>query len=119
MTRFHGLVGYGETIKIRPGVFEDKIVERPYFGDVKRIARKLQVGEKIVGDIKVQNSISVMADAYAIDHFFNIRFKIANMIIQLSQTNLHNICNLYRCNAKCIKLPFLFKLFCIPVQNIF
>lgn len=74
MTRFHGLVGYGETIKIRPGVFEDKIVERPYFGDVKRIARKLQVGEKIVGDIKVQNSISVMADAYAIDHFFNIRY---------------------------------------------
>lgn len=74
MTRFHGLVGYGETIKIRPGVFEDKIIERPYFGDVKRIARKLQVGEKIVGDIKVQNSISVMADAYAIDHFFNIRY---------------------------------------------
>ena len=74
MTRFHGLVGYGETIKIRPGVFEDKIVERPYFGDVKRIARKLQVGEKIVGDIKVQNSISIMADAYAVDHFFNIRY---------------------------------------------
>lgn len=74
MTRFHGRVGYGESVQTAPGVYDDVITERVYRGDVKRISRKLQVGDSIIGTIKVQNSISILADAYALNNFFNIRY---------------------------------------------
>ena len=74
MARFFGRVGYGETGETSPGVWVDDIVERSYFGDVVRNARKSSEGENLNNDLSVQNSISIMADAYANDHFFAIRY---------------------------------------------
>jgi hypothetical protein len=74
MARFFGRVGYGETVEVTPGVWEDSIVERSYFGDVIRNARNLREGEHLNMDLSVQNSISIVADAYANDHFFAIRY---------------------------------------------
>lgn len=75
MARFHGRVGYaGETVEASPGVWVDEIVEHSYYGDVIRNARNLQEGENLNFDLKIQNSISIVADAYANDHFFAIRY---------------------------------------------
>lgn len=74
MARFHGRVGYGETVETAPGVWEDQIVEHSYFGDVLRNTRKSSEGEYLNNDLSVQNSISIVADAYANDHFFAIRY---------------------------------------------
>jgi hypothetical protein len=74
MARFFGRVGYGETVEKAPGVYVDDIVERSYFGDVVRNARNLREGENLNADLSVQNSISIVADAYANDHFFAIRY---------------------------------------------
>ena len=74
MTRFFGRIGYGETIENAPGVFIDNIVEYSYYGDVIRNARNLRQGENLNPDLSVQNSISVVADAYANEHFFAIRY---------------------------------------------
>jgi len=74
MARFSGRVGYGEPIETRPGVWVDNIVERTYFGDVIQNIRSLKQGENLNDDISVQNSISIVADAYANDHFFAIRY---------------------------------------------
>jgi len=74
MARFHGKVGYGETVETSPGVWEDVITERSYFGDVLRNTRRLQEGESINDNLSVNNSISIVADAYANDHFFAIRY---------------------------------------------
>jgi len=74
MARFFGRIGYGETKETAPGVFVDDIVEHSYFGDVIRNARNLQQGENLNKDLNVQNSISIVADAYANDNFFNIRY---------------------------------------------
>jgi hypothetical protein len=74
MTRFFGRIGYGETIENAPGVFVDNIVEYSYYGDVIRNARNLRQGENLNPDLSVQNSISVVADAYANEHFFAIRY---------------------------------------------
>jgi len=74
MARFSGRVGYGESVESAPGVWVDEIVERSYFGDVIRNARNLQQGENLNADLSVQNSISIVADAYANDHFFAIRY---------------------------------------------
>jgi len=74
MARFYGRVGYGESVETAPGVWEDQIVEHSYFGDVVRNARTLREGENLNPDLSVQNSISIVADAYANDHFFAIRY---------------------------------------------
>lgn len=74
MTRFHGVVGYGETTETAPGVWQDNIVEYPYFGDVVRHARNFQQGEQLNYDLTVTNSISIVADAYANENFHSIRY---------------------------------------------
>jgi hypothetical protein len=74
MARFFGAVGYGMSVETAPGVWEDKIIERSYFGDVLRNTRHLASGEKVNDDLSVGNSISIVADPYANEHFFAIRF---------------------------------------------
>lgn len=74
MARFFGRVGYGETQEQAAGVWVDEIVEYSYYGDVIRNARNLREGENLNQDLSVQNSISIVADAYANEHFFAIRY---------------------------------------------
>lgn len=74
MAKFYGEVGYGHSELKSPGVWDDVITERKYYGDIIRNARKLADGEKVNNDLTVGNSISIMADAYAYEHFFAIRY---------------------------------------------
>lgn len=74
MAKFYGRIGYGATVETVPGVYEDQITEHSYYGDVIRNARKSAQGEELNNDLSVQNSISIVADAYANDHFFAIRY---------------------------------------------
>lgn len=76
MARFYGKVGYGETVESPPnsGIWVDQITEISYYGDVVRNTRKLDEGESLNNDISVSNSISIVADQYAIEHFFLIKY---------------------------------------------
>ena len=74
--RFYGKVGYGESVEdpVGSGVWVDKITERIYRGDVIRNTRNLDDAEKLNADITVGNSISVVADQFAVEHFFLIKY---------------------------------------------
>lgn len=76
MAKFYGKIGYGESkeTSIGSGVWDDEIVEYQYTGDIIRNTRKSQEGENLNNDITVGNSISIVADAYANEHFFAIRY---------------------------------------------
>ena len=74
MAKFFGEVGYGENVELRSGVWEDVITEYSYFGDVLRNTRKMDDGKYLNNDLSVGNSISIVADAYAFEHFFAIRY---------------------------------------------
>ena len=74
MAKFFGVIGYGESTETVPGVWEDTIVEYQYYGDVVRNSRKLDGESKVNYDLSVGNSISIVADAYAREHFFAIRY---------------------------------------------
>lgn len=76
MARFHGTVGYGNKVESVPGVWEDVITEAQYTGDVVRNTRALESGESVNDDITVGNSISIVADQYAIDHFMKIKYLV-------------------------------------------
>ena len=75
MAKFFGELGYGESVeKGTTGVYEDVIVEKSYYGDVIRNSRRLVEGDKVNDDISLGNSISIMADEYANEHFHAIRY---------------------------------------------
>jgi hypothetical protein len=74
MAKFYDVVGYGHTVESAPGVWKDEIIERKYYGDVVRNTRKLTEGESVNNDLSVNNSIEIVADAYAYDHFFAMRY---------------------------------------------
>lgn len=76
MARFYGEVGYGTPVENPPGsgVWIDVINEYPYQGDVIRNTRQIEAGDKVNEDIVVSNSISIVADQYAIENFFKIKY---------------------------------------------
>lgn len=74
MARFNGEVGYGDQQETSPGVWTNVITEAVYTGDVIRNTRRLEPGEGLNDNIVVGNSISILADQYAIDHFFKIKY---------------------------------------------
>ena len=77
MAKFHGAVGYqGSQVEQKPGVWVDQIIEKQYFGDVVRNARQLRdsQSESVNNDLTINNSISIVADAYANEHFHAIRY---------------------------------------------
>lgn len=76
MARFFGEVGYGSSVEDPEGSgnWKEVITEVVYQGDVIRNIRNLQLGAKVNDDISVTNSISVVADQFAIDNFLNIKY---------------------------------------------
>lgn len=76
MNKFYGEIGYGHNVEepVGSGVYLDKIVEFAYTGDVIRNTRVLENGESLNDDVSVGNSISIIADSYAMEHFFHIRY---------------------------------------------
>jgi hypothetical protein len=74
MARFHGRVGFGHQTETTPGVWADVIAEHLYYGDVVSNSRGLREGENLNPDLSVGNSISIVANAYASEHIFAIRY---------------------------------------------
>jgi len=74
MAKFFGEVGYASLVEVTPGVWDNVIVEKQYYGDVIRNTRRLREGQSVNEDLSVGNSISIIADAYANKHFFAMRY---------------------------------------------
>jgi hypothetical protein len=76
--RFSGTVGFATPTESTPGVWSDVIVERAYFGDVIRDARRLGapslVPPEVAGTISLSNSFSIVGDAMAYESFKYIRY---------------------------------------------
>ena len=76
MTKFYGSIGFAEMTEISPGVYDEQITERNYYGDVIRNVRMLQSTDQLNDNINVNNTISIVADPYAYDHFYSMRYVI-------------------------------------------
>lgn len=74
MQKFHGKVGYVTSVEVEQGIYSDGVTERTYFGDVVRNSIRVQEGQSVNDDLTVGHSISVVADAYANEHFSAIRY---------------------------------------------
>jgi hypothetical protein len=76
MVKFSGKIGYGSSIKTAPGVTEDVIIEKHYYGDVLRLSRDMIAGENVNDDLKLNVEIRVIANAYMGENYLDIRYII-------------------------------------------
>ncbi len=76
MAKFYGKIGYANTVETKPGVYEEQIVERSYYGDLIRNIRRLQSADQVNDDINISNEISIVADPYATNNFHTMRYAV-------------------------------------------
>lgn len=74
MSKWYGKVGFANCVETEPGVWKDEITEHPYYGDVLRKSRGLQNGSDINDDITVNVQISIVADSYATQNIYAMRY---------------------------------------------
>lgn len=74
MAKFYGAIGFGVQIQTSPGVWQEQIEQRNYYGELLRNTRRLQSTSNLNDDLNVSNEISVLADPYIQHNFHSIRF---------------------------------------------
>jgi len=90
MAKWSGKVGFETTLETEPGIWKEKIIEKPYYGDVIRNARRLESSGVINDSVNISNEISFVADPYARENFHTIRYiefmgtkwKVSNIDVQ-------------------------------------
>lgn len=90
MSKYYGKIGFATSTEVKPGIWEDAIYVRAYYGDVFRNIRLLQSSNNINDNINVANQISIVSDPFATQNFHAMRYieymgskwKISNVEIQ-------------------------------------
>lgn len=90
--KYYGKICFSRTVENaeHPGLFEEEVTERNYFGDVIKLSRRWNDGNKINADLDISHQISIVSDPFAQENFVNIRYvewlgkkwKISNVEIQ-------------------------------------
>lgn len=90
--KYYGTVGYAVTAEKQdqPGVWEDTITERFYYGEVIKLYSKWQNSGNLNDNLTIGNAISILADAFAIQNFSLIKYvtlegvkwKVTNVEVQ-------------------------------------
>lgn len=74
MAKWYGKIGYGMIEETSPGVYEEKIVERNYYGELGRNNRRLESSSNLNDNINIANEISIVADPFANENFHAMRY---------------------------------------------
>lgn len=75
MAKYHGKIGFVQTKQIRPGVTVEVADERVYNGDILRSQKRWeQTSNQLNENLTLSNQFSIVADPYAYDNFFAIRY---------------------------------------------
>lgn len=74
MAKFYGPIGYAVTKETTPGVWEDKIIEHMYYGELIRNTRRIQTADQLNDNINVANEISILADPFARENFHLMKY---------------------------------------------
>ena len=74
MARFYGKVGYAMRVETAPSVWSDSIVERDLYGSVLNQTASSEESDKVNDDVRLSSRISVVADAFELGHYRNIKY---------------------------------------------
>lgn len=74
MAKFYGKVGFIRIEETAPDVYSEILTERLYKGDVIRNQKRYQSSESLNDDVVLSNNISIVADSYANENVFAIKY---------------------------------------------
>ena len=74
MAKWFGKIGYVVTEETEPGVWEETVTEREYFGDMTSDRRKRQNSGEVNDNINLSNVISIVADPFAYQNCSNMAY---------------------------------------------
>ena len=76
MAKWYGVIGYADTVEVEPGIWDEQVTERPYYGELIRNTRRLQTTDKVNDDLTISNQISIVSDPYAINNFHAMKYAV-------------------------------------------
>lgn len=76
MAKFHGKIGYVESVESAPSVWTDQITEREYYGDVIRESKQWTNPGQVNANLTIRNRISILADDFANGNFSAMKYVI-------------------------------------------
>lgn len=96
MSKWFGKIGYAITGETEPGVWEDTIVTRDYYGDLISDKYRRQSSGNVNDDINLTSVISIIADPFAYENcshmtyaeIMGARWKIIDIDTQPPRLNL-------------------------------
>nr|DAE42472.1 MAG TPA: hypothetical protein [Caudoviricetes sp.] len=96
MSKWFGKIGYAIQKESEPGIWEDEIVERDYYGDLLTDNRKRQSNNNVLDEITLSNMISIIADPFAYNNcscmayaeIMGARWKISEVEVKPPRLNL-------------------------------
>lgn len=74
MAKYYGKIGYAISQETRPGVWEDKIIVKPFAGEQLNTRSKWNISSNKNDNIDIPNQLSIVADPFAYQNFYNIRY---------------------------------------------
>lgn len=75
MAKWYGVIGYAIPKQVRPGVWQDEIIDREYRGDlIKHSNRWSTNSDSTNDDLVLNNQISIIADAFAEQYCQRIKY---------------------------------------------
>lgn len=88
MARFHGVVGYAVPAELVHGVWKDGITERVYYGDVLNETVSHEDADKVNSDLRLSSRISIVADAFALGNYSDIKYVVDEVGVFWSVTSV-------------------------------
>lgn len=96
MSKWFGKIGYAIQKESEPGIWEDEIVERDYYGDLLTDNRKRQSNNNVLDEITLSNTVSIIADPFAYNNcscmayaeIMGARWKISEVEVKPPRLNL-------------------------------
>lgn len=90
MAKFYGSIGYSIYEEVRDGVWEPKIIERSYYGDLIKNFKRTESSGNLNDNINISNEISIVSDPFADQNFHSmiyveyrgVKWKVTNVDVQ-------------------------------------
>ena len=74
MAKFHGFIGFAQTVETAPGVFKEQMTEREYIGDFMRLSQTMAQTQMVNDNMTLSSRVSVVADPFAFANLSTIRY---------------------------------------------
>lgn len=90
MAKWYGKIGYAESVQTEPGLWNEQITERPYYGDLTRDSRERRNNDGVNDSVNIRNTISIISDPFAIQNcslmvyadFMGAKWRITDVEVQ-------------------------------------